>query len=597
MGVPQDRLGIRPLDSEGAAADRLEDAQEFSALLTELKERSGLSYTELGRRTFTTSSTLHRYCTGASVPRDYNVVATIAKGCGATSDELTNLLRCWTAAVRQQSERPSVSARLVEASRCKEPTSPTISLSPLRSEPAPHNPAGQQAPVVRSQKKAYGIRTHVLGVMLLTLALVGISTSLIAFNRQGEVIQVPVPSALAGNAGARWIHTPGTVSPRMFGVTLNSDTGTMPSFQVGSVRFWDSYTLWADLEPERDKFQWETLDRLVQGAQHAGKPAVFTLGGTPAWAAPNGRKSLYPNQARTSPPDNLADWDVFVRELVARYRGRLEAYELWDTANDSHFYSGSIETLVEVTRRAAHIIRGEDPNATIVCPSMGHLSESAGLLFMQRFAELGGYDSCDVAGLKMSWRPAEQPPEAMAVELATVHLTLHKAGVAPRLWDTGPDYDVVDQPQVTGDRARNYAMRFYLMGLYGRDLDLERAYFYDWGGVRIPIVLQVEKNDPTPAAHAVEQLQRWLTDTSIRGCGHGQAADLPHNVWQCEFIGNDARHQEKIIRWAIASTADTTVGAQGAAVYRLDGTITAVAPNGRTQITQEPVLIVRTTSR
>ncbi|MGH3548832.1 MAG: hypothetical protein ACRDQU_12130 [Pseudonocardiaceae bacterium] len=390
---------------------------------------------------------------------------------------------------------------------------------------------------------------------------------------------------------------PAPVTPPTFGVTLNSDTGTMPSFQVGSVRFWDSYTMWADLEPRRDEFQWTTLDRLVTGAQHAGKPALLTLGGTPAWAAPNGNKSLYPDHARSSPPDNLTDWDTFVRALATRYRGRLEAYELWDTANDRHFYSGSVETLVTMVRRAAWIIRSEDPAATVVCPSMGHLSEAAGLLFVRRFAELGGYDSCDVAGLKMRWRPADQPPETMAAELAAVHLTLHTAGVGPPLWDTGPDYDVVDQPSVTGGRARDYAVRFYLMGLYGRDLDLERAYFYDWGGVRIPIVLQIEGEAPTPAARAIDQLQRWLAGTSIRGCGHGHAADLPDNVWQCEFTGSTDENQNKIVIWAVTSAADIAIGSRGAIVHRLDGTVTQVAPNGTTRITEDPVLITTVISR
>lgn len=70
VGVPQDRLVIRPLDSEGAAADRLECAQEFSALLTELKERSGLSYAELGRRTLRRA----RHCIGTARVLAYPVI-------------------------------------------------------------------------------------------------------------------------------------------------------------------------------------------------------------------------------------------------------------------------------------------------------------------------------------------------------------------------------------------------------------------------------------------------------------------------------------------------------------------------------------------
>jgi polysaccharide biosynthesis protein PslG len=93
---------------------------------------------------------------------------------------------------------------------------------------------------------------------------------------------------------------------------MNSTSGTMPSFRVGSVRFWDSETRWTNLEPEWDQYSWFTLDRLVAGANQAGLPALFVLGGTPAWAAPNGPKTAYPDNSRTAPPDNLTDWDLDV---------------------------------------------------------------------------------------------------------------------------------------------------------------------------------------------------------------------------------------------------------------------------------------------
>ena len=38
--------------------------------------------------------------------------------------------------------------------------------------------------------------------------------------------------------------------------------------------------------------------------------------------------------------------------------------------------------------------------------------------------------------------------------------------------------------------ARNYAVRFFLVGLFARNVNLERFYFYNWGGTKIPIVLQ-----------------------------------------------------------------------------------------------------------
>jgi transcriptional regulator with XRE-family HTH domain len=71
----------------------------FAEVLLALRVRSGLSYEELARRTFTSASTLHRYCTGKTMPVDGEVVARIAQACGADPAEAGDLLQRWKATV------------------------------------------------------------------------------------------------------------------------------------------------------------------------------------------------------------------------------------------------------------------------------------------------------------------------------------------------------------------------------------------------------------------------------------------------------------------------------------------------------------------
>ncbi|MFE5084848.1 helix-turn-helix domain-containing protein [Streptomyces mirabilis] len=74
------------------------ETERFAALLRSLKNRSGLSYEALAKRTGTAGSTLHRYCRGTSVPQDYGSVHRFATACGATPDELRTLHRQWALA-------------------------------------------------------------------------------------------------------------------------------------------------------------------------------------------------------------------------------------------------------------------------------------------------------------------------------------------------------------------------------------------------------------------------------------------------------------------------------------------------------------------
>lgn len=71
---------------------------KFAAYLRMLKDRSGQGYERLGRQAGASGSSLHRYCSGKSVPGDYRVVHSFAKVCGASADELRELHQLWALA-------------------------------------------------------------------------------------------------------------------------------------------------------------------------------------------------------------------------------------------------------------------------------------------------------------------------------------------------------------------------------------------------------------------------------------------------------------------------------------------------------------------
>lgn len=264
-------------------------------------------------------------------------------------------------------------------------------------------------------------------------------------------------------------------------------------------------------------------------------------------------------------------------------------------ANDRRFYSGSVDTLVEMTRRASGIIRAQDSAATILCPGMGELWSSEGISFLRRFIELGGYDHCDVASIKLFQRHPSDPPETMLEISAAVDRVMHEAGVHPRLWSTGTAYSIAVQERLDEVTARNHAVRFFLTGIYMRKVNLERMYFYNWGGTKIPIVLQPVGGVPTSAALAVEQLQRWLRHAHVHSCGHGTAANLPANVWQCDFtVVEPEQSYDATIRWTDGGTATTMAGPRIRELRRLDGRGEAVRPDDPIVVTEEPVLLAMT---
>nr|WP_237523188.1 helix-turn-helix transcriptional regulator [Streptomyces sp. SID8350] len=70
-----------------------------------LREGSGRTYASLARRIGVSASTLHRYCTGQTVPAEFAPVERLARLCGRTPEERESLLRLWLRADAERVER------------------------------------------------------------------------------------------------------------------------------------------------------------------------------------------------------------------------------------------------------------------------------------------------------------------------------------------------------------------------------------------------------------------------------------------------------------------------------------------------------------
>ncbi|MQA07769.1 MAG: helix-turn-helix domain-containing protein [Pseudonocardiaceae bacterium] len=540
-------MGVQEVRQVGAG-------KPLADFFNELKQRSGYSYEQIGKKCHISRSTIHRYCTGNGVPPDFGTVERIATVCGANQQDITRLFRLWEQA---WSNRAASAGAVVEPA-----------------EPEPERPAN------RPQAQPRARRRSVVVAVLAVFALINGSAQPVHSNEPpGVTAAAPAISA------PMWTDSPYPVSDGFVGVTVNSTTGTMPSFRVGSVRLWDSETRWQNIEPRRGQFDWSTVDRLVSSARQDGLSVLFTMGGTPDWASPNGPDTPYDDGSRASPPRNMADWDRFVRRVAQRYRGRIDAYELWDMANHPKFFTGSTETLVEMTRRASSQIRAADPDATVVCPSMGELWDRAALQALERFGRLGGYNYCDVAAVKLYPRKASDPPETMLNVANEVYKSFHRSGAHLGLWSTGSGFDIPLQRPVRPELAADHAVRFYLTGIYAQ---YQRMYFYNWGSAKVPLVLQPEGGKPTKAALFVEELRRWLHDARVHSCGRGAPAGLPKNMWQCRF---DRGGKAFLIWWTHVGTARMTPAAGASAVQRLDGTTSPVDPAKALVVTPRPVLL------
>ncbi|MFI1186163.1 helix-turn-helix domain-containing protein [Streptomyces californicus] len=117
--------GWNALERVGEVGRVVEDAEgtarkELATRLNTLREGSGRTYASLARRIGVSGSTLHRYCTGRTVPADFAPVERLARLCGASAADREALHRLWLLAGGERVDRHGPGAPTVAAAGVQE---------------------------------------------------------------------------------------------------------------------------------------------------------------------------------------------------------------------------------------------------------------------------------------------------------------------------------------------------------------------------------------------------------------------------------------------------------------------------------------------
>ncbi len=127
--------------------------------------------------------------------------------------------------------------------------------------------------------------------------------------------------------------------------------------------------IWAFAEPEQDVFDWARFDLLIAEAEERDLKIFATIGGTPAWATSGAEGP--------GVPDHPTDWSDICYRAAARYRGRVEAWGMWNEPNLNRFWEGTRwEYLNQILRRGAVAVHAADGQALVGGPELAHLSSA-----------------------------------------------------------------------------------------------------------------------------------------------------------------------------------------------------------------------------
>jgi len=320
------------------------------------------------------------------------------------------------------------------------------------------------------------------------------------------------------------------VPASLFGMHIHNAGGTTawPSVPFAEWRLWDARVAWPQIEPRKSQWDFRALDAYLALAKEHNIDVLLPLALSPPWvsARPTEKSAYQPGMA-AEPADNDA-WRDYVTRVATHCKGRVHSYEIWNEPNYKPFWTGDVDTMVNLTRQAYQIIHRIDPDARVVSPSA---TTATGVDWLSTFLSHGGNQYVDVIGYHFYAAP--QPPEAMVPLIQKVRQVIDEHGAAQKpLWNTESGWPQ-PKPFPSADLAAAYLARAYILNWAA---GVQRLYWYAWDN-HTWASLQLTAADSqtlTPAGRAYGAVQQWLVGAQMRSCDED-----PGHTWICALARND----------------------------------------------------------
>lgn len=169
----------------------------------------------------------------------------------------------------------------------------------------------------------------------------------------------------------------------------------------------------------KGQFEWNEPDRIVEAIEKHGLYIIARLDVAPMWArGPGADPRLH------GPPVRMQDYGDFVGAVAARYKGRIQAYQIWNEANLAREWNGkppNAREYTEMLRVAYEAIKKADPDALVINGGLSPTTASGAIAtpdleFLRQMYAAGANKYFDMLGVHAPGYKA--PPQMDPAEVA-----------------------------------------------------------------------------------------------------------------------------------------------------------------------------------
>jgi polysaccharide biosynthesis protein PslG len=185
---------------------------------------------------------------------------------------------------------------------------------------------------------------------------------------------------------------------------------------------WVRHTFkWDQINPGPGTWRFEAFDSLMGLADANGAKVIAVLAYDVGWIHPGGTAT------RNVTPDLLPLYLDYVREVVGRYRGRVDAWEIWNEPNVT-FWKGSRKDFYRLAAEAAKLVKELDPGTPLLAGATFRTDSG----FIAGLRDAGAFAYADA----LSIHPYAVSPTGVSRQIAAAKEILLGLPPGKELWIT-----------------------------------------------------------------------------------------------------------------------------------------------------------------
>jgi hypothetical protein len=317
---------------------------------------------------------------------------------------------------------------------------------------------------------------------------------------------------------------------------------------------------------------------------------LLVLGPTPAWAATaQNKKYDIKGPGSSSPPAKASDFTKYVNAVTRRYKGRIEAYQIWNEANLMNFWRGTPAQMADLTQAAYKVIRKNDPGAKVVAASTTiRKADDYQKFFPKYLSELKKRNwPIDVLAVHAYPTGQEAPADRVRyLELAKQDIAAAGATQFP-IWDTEVNYGLAGPGPVPRAVLPDATQQAYVAQTYldSARLGIERTYWYAWAPPGD--LLGVITWPGSAAAKTFGVVGNWIVNGVYQGC----ISQAPLIICDYSGLPHSGNGRVKFV-WSQSGPVAYTLPLGASSIQDVNGAWSPVASGGVISVGPSPVMIV-----